>query len=138
MDALELRKYKHNLEFYTKVTFWMSELVTLLEYLFPGQFSALKEDGKLQAHVSSRMTMEHLIATVSSVKEKGNNFVAIVNEIGKLTYTTEAVGSANFFKEQHRLQQAVTKLGFDLPDGHFMVVATTAFDECRHTEALVL
>ena len=70
MDALELRKYKLTLEFYTKVTFWTSELVELLEELYPGQFSALKEDGKLQVHVSGSMMMEHLIATVSSVKKR--------------------------------------------------------------------
>lgn len=36
VDALQLSKYRLIFEFYRKVQFWTSELVTVLEELFPG------------------------------------------------------------------------------------------------------
>ena len=136
-NALELSKYKINLDYYNDAAFWWMEVIVLLEDLFPGQFSTLKEDGKLQEHVIGREMMDHLIASVLSVKEKGENYAAISAEITNLKYTPAAVGSANFFEEQHRLRQAAKELGNKLPDSHFMTLATNAFQNCGHTKVLM-
>ena len=47
--------------------------------------------------------MDHLITNVSSVKEKGKNYVDIAGKLMEQTYKPEAVGFANFFAEQHKL-----------------------------------
>ena len=104
MDALQLIKYKFNLKFYGEVQFWTNKIVTVLEKLFLGQYSALKENGKMQAHMSGRMMMDHLITNVSSKKEKCKNYVDINHKIQAQTYNPETVGSANFFTEQQNLR----------------------------------
>ena len=114
MDNVKLAKYKLNLDYCKEVDFWMSELVTVLEELFPGQFSALNEDGDLQALITRHEMMDHLIKNVSTNKEKGKNYVKLLGETMANTYKPEAVGLANFFAKQHKFQRAVNELGYKL------------------------
>ena len=48
------------------------------------------------------------------------------------------MGLANFFAEQQKWWWEVKELEYDLPDSHFMALATHVFDNCGHTGALIL